>query len=137
MTLTNMRCDRCSRTLAGPADPGRVDADRGIRFGYHPGDPRMRDDSNVLCGECWAGWIGELGPPRPRVCARCAAAVTRATSLHLRRTDEVGNGWQLCAAHAVDLLNELRTVPEKLDVETFRFPLADGQHHDPEEESDD
>lgn len=97
----------------------------------------MRDDSNVLCGGCWSGWTAALGEPRARVCARCGAPVTRTNSLHLRRTDGVGNGWQLCAAHAVDLLNELRTVAEKLYVDSFRFPLAHDPHGDPEEASDD
>lgn len=123
MTLTDMRCDRCGLVLAGPAVPGALDPLSGVRFSYHPGDPRMRDDSGVVCGSCWAGWTAELGVPRGRVCARCEVPVTRRTSLHLRRADEVGNGWQLCAAHAVDLLNQLRTVLDKLDPQTFRFPL--------------
>jgi hypothetical protein len=129
MTLTDMRCDRCGCGLSGPAAPESVEPREGVRFSYHPGDPRMRDDSGAVCGRCWAEWTKALGEPRARICARCATPVTRKTSLHLRRADAVGNGWQLCAIHAVDLLNQLRTLVDKLDPATFRFPL-DGASDD-------
>lgn len=130
MTLTDMRCDRCGRAVAGPCPPGSVLDDGGVRFGYHPGDPRMRDDSGVLCGRCWTQWTAGWGAPRARVCAGCDEPVTRRASLHLRRTDAVGAGWQLCAAHAVAALNELRTVIDKIDPARFRFPLDDDTSDD-------
>jgi hypothetical protein len=137
MTLTDMRCDRCGLALSGPAHPGTVDPAAGIRFSYHPGDPRMRDDSGVLCGGCWGDWAARLGEPRARECAWCGTPVTRRRSLHLRRADLPGNGWQLCASHTVDLLNQLRTVVDKLDVATFRFPLEEGSDDDADGGSDD
>lgn len=125
MTLTDLRCDRCGRGLCGPAGGASAGSAAGVRFGYHPGDPRMRDDSGVLCVGCWDDWTAVLGEPRARQCACCGTPVTRTGSLHLRRTDVAGNGWQLCAGHAVELLNQLRTVVDKLEVSTFRFPLED------------
>lgn len=52
----------------------------------------------------------------------CATPVRRRASLFLRRLDEQ-SGWQLCTAHAAELLNGLRTVEPKLDPATFRLPL--------------
>lgn len=137
MTLTDMRCDRCGRALCGPADGPSAAAAAGVRFGYHPGDPRMRDDSGVLCRGCWEAWAAALGEPRTRRCARCGTPVTRKRSLHLRRLDVAGNGWQLCPGHAVDLLNQLRTVVDKLEASTFRFPLDDDSATESDGTSDD
>lgn len=123
MTVADQRCDVCGRTLAGL---GRLDAGDpgwGRRFSYHPGDPAMRDDSGVLCGRCWPEWTAGFGEPRSRVCARCGAAVTRRTSLHLRAAGTVGQAWQLCTPHAADQLNALRTVVPKFDRDSFRLPL--------------
>lgn len=136
MTVTDMRCDRCARAVSGPCPPGSVLDHGGVRFGYHPGDPRMRDDSGVLCGLCWGEWTASWGAPRPRVCAECGRPVARRASLHLRRTDAVGAGWQLCATHAVAALNELRTVVEKIDPSGFRFPLDDGTSDDGRSDAD-
>ena len=94
----------------------------GVRFSYHPGDPTLRDDSGVLCGACWSTWADWLDIPRARVCAACGTAVTRTSSLHLRRLDTRAT-WQLCTPHAADLLNRLRTVQPKLDPATFQLPL--------------
>ncbi|MDN5852765.1 MAG: hypothetical protein L0K86_07965 [Actinomycetia bacterium] len=120
-----MHCDACAVVLAG-LDSGEDGPALGVRFTYHPGDPGMRDDSGVLCGRCWAGWAVELGRPRKRVCALCGAAVSRLQSLHLRRLDHP-EGWQLCARHAAERLNLLRTVEPKFDADTFRLPLDTSQ----------
>ena len=122
MTISNLRCDMCDALLPGLiAGPGDSPA-RGVRFSYHPGDPGLRDDSGVLCGACWLTWADWLVAPRARVCAACGTAVTRTSSLHLRRLD-TRETWQLCAPHAADLLNQLRTVQPKLDPATFQLPL--------------
>jgi hypothetical protein len=122
MTITDLRCDRCSAWLSGLMTGARDERTAGIRFSYHPGDPGMRDDSGTLCGSCWQVWASELGMPRSRVCAACGRPVERRASLHLRRLDGP-SGWQLCGPHAVELLNALSTVEPKLDPVTFRFPL--------------
>lgn len=113
----------CGTQVVGLAATGEGAPDMGVRFTYHPGDPRMRDDAGMLCGQCWGQWSSALGEPTPRTCARCGMLVTRRSSLHLRRLDTPGNGWQLCARHAAVALNSLRTVDPKLDPETFRLPL--------------
>lgn len=123
MTIRDARCDLCGTQVAGLAAPGESGSGQGVRFTYHPGDPRMRDDAGMLCGLCWAQWVTALGDPRARACACCGAAVTRRSSLHLRRLDNPGNGWQLCARHAAETLNSLRTVDPKFDPESFRLPL--------------
>ncbi len=123
MTIRDARCDLCGAQVVGLAAPGEGAAGQGIRFTYHPGDPRMRDDAGMLCWQCWGPWSAELGEPRERACARCAVSLTRRSSLHLRRLDAPGTGWQLCARHAAEILNSLRTVDPKLDPETFRLPL--------------
>ena len=123
MTIRDARCDRCGTQVVGLAAPGETATDMGIRFTYHPGDPRMRDDAGMLCGRCWEQWSGALGDPLLRACARCGVALTRRSSLHLRRLDTPGNGWQLCARHAAETLNSLRTVDPKLDPDSFRLPL--------------
>lgn len=122
----------CNALLAGLTTGSATRRTAGIRFSYHPGDPRWRDDSGLLCGECWSTWVAALGEPKPRICAECGIAVTRTSSLHLRNTD-TRESWQLCAPHAAELLNRLSTVEPKFDPATFRFPLAPNE----KERSDD
>ena len=55
---------------------------------------------------------------RENVCARCGVAVEHSRSVHLQRSGE-SEGWQLCPEHAVEFLNQLRTVEPKLSVETL------------------
>lgn len=123
MTISDLLCDRCERVLALPPgfDGGTADK-QAVRFSYHPGDPHLRDNSGLLCSACWgmltARW--DTGGERAG-CARCAAPVTRFTSLHVKSSAENGSR-QLCAAHAVEFLNALSTVEPKLDPATFRFP---------------
>lgn len=121
MTVTDLRCDRCERLLAGPG--GDVLAGPyGIRFVYHPGDPRLSDDSGLLCRDCWSVIEDRLGNARPsNMCAVCNAPVDRFSSLHLRGAGEART-WQLCIPHAVAFLNELTTVTPKLDPATVHFP---------------
>lgn len=134
MTISNLRCDECDALLPGliprptaESGPGRS----AVRFSYHPGDPRMRDDSGVLCTGCWSGWTESLGEPRPRVCAVCETPLTRTSSLFVTR---LGEGpadrqtWQLCAPHAAELLNRLRTVEPKFDPDAFQLPLDRSEH---------
>ncbi|GAC1407905.1 MAG: hypothetical protein NVSMB60_28840 [Mycobacterium sp.] len=123
MTISNLRCDVCDVLIPGLIAGPDSGAARGVRFTYHPGDPGMRDDSGVLCGQCWESWARRLGAHRTRVCATCGTAVRRTTSLHLRRTDS-RDTWQLCTPHAAELLNTLNTVDPKLDPTTFQLPLA-------------
>lgn len=121
MTVTDLHCDRCERLLAGPGGDERS-GPYGIRFVYHPGDPRLSDDSGLLCRDCWSSTESRFGSARPRNrCAVCASPVERFGSLHLRGAGEART-WQLCATHAVAFLNELRTVDPKLDPATVRFP---------------
>lgn len=137
MTVTDLSCDRCERTLAlppgmaggmaGPSGAERTDAagpdsQLSVRFSYHPGDPHLRDNSGLLCLACWRAlsrdWVGEPAVDR---CVRCSVPVTRFTSLHVR-SSELAGSVQLCADHALDLLNALVTVEPKLDRRAFRFP---------------
>ena len=122
MTISDLRCDMCDALLPGLIAGSRDRPARGVRFSYHPGDPALRDDSGVLCGACWS--TGRTGSdiPRARVCAVCGTPVARTSSLHLRRLD-TRETWQLCAPHAADLLNRLRTVQPKFDRATFQLPL--------------
>ena len=125
LTVTDLRCDCCGRLTAGPAPAGSAESRTGVRFSYHPGDPRMRDDSGLLCAPCWASWAHDLGVAAPRRCACCGLEVSRLQSLHLRRLDEAGQAWQLCRLHAAERLNLLRTVEPKFDPQTFRLPLEE------------
>lgn len=126
MTISNLRCDMCNALLPGlMTGPGDAPA-RGIRFSYHPGDPRLRDDSGLLCGVCWSTWVGSLDEPKARVCASCGATVARTSSLYLRRPD-TRETWQLCPPHAAELLNRLRTVEPKFDPATFQLPLGSNE----------
>jgi hypothetical protein len=135
MTISDARCDRCGVPVSGlgPSAAGEDEAGEdelgqvggmlsaGVRFGYHPGDPSLRDDSGVLCRTCWRSWEERLGSVRPRVCAVCGVSLQRVSSLFVRPVDR-HESWQLCAPDAADLLNTLRTVEPKLDRETFRLP---------------
>lgn len=124
MTVTDLHCDRCERLLAGPGGE-LVAGPYGVRFVYHPGDPRLSDDSGLLCRDCWAAAVTRLGDDRPlNRCAICDAPVDRFTSLHLRGAGEP-QAWQLCVLHAAEFLNELCTVEPKLDPATLRFPGPD------------
>jgi hypothetical protein len=126
VTVSNLRCDRCGSPVAGLEDPGAAAGDAparlvGIRFGYHPGDVALRDDSGLVCRSCWQAWTEPLGEPVPRACAVCAVPLARTDSLFLRRAG-AERAWQLCSAHAAEVLNELLTVEPKLDPKTFRLP---------------
>jgi len=61
----------------------------------------------------------------------CETPLARTGSLFLTR---LGDGpadrqtWQLCAPHAAELLNRLRTVEPKFDPATFQLPLARSEH---------
>jgi hypothetical protein len=116
MTINDLRCDFCGRLLAVPTG--------AVRFGYHPGAPQFRDNSGLACESCWADAVDRLDEPAgTRSCAACGEAVTRTGSLHLRRLDG-RRTWRLCASHAAQFLNLLRTVEPKLDPATFRFPAV-------------
>jgi hypothetical protein len=135
MTVTDLRCDLCGALLSGLIDWTEELPLAGVRFTYHPGDPGMRDDSGTACASCWARWTEPLGSPRSRRCAVCGLQVRRTGSLHVRRKDAAGNGWQLCPPHAARFLNSLRTVQPKLDPASFRLPLDHAtDDHDPDSE---
>ena len=123
MTISNLRCDVCDAFLPGLISSPGDDRRGGVRFSYHPGDPRMRDDSGVLCGNCWSEWDQWLGKPRPKVCTICGTPVERTASLHLRNLSGLEN-WRLCNRHAAELLNRLRTVEPKFDPDTFQLPTV-------------
>ena len=111
MTVFDVRCDRCGTELASPND--------AIRFVYHPGDMVVKDDSGLLCRSCWRAALGWLGvEQQPNVCARCGIPVEPSRSVHLLRSGEA-EAWQLCREHAVEFLNQLRTVEPKLTVESL------------------
>ena len=127
MTVSNLRCDVCGRSLAGLVagdDPADETAGLGVRFAYHPGDIELQDSSGTLCGGCWAEWCRWLGSDRPGRCSVCGEEAGRWQSLHLRRMGG-SEHWRLCAPHAADLLNRLETVQPKFDRDTFRLPFAD------------
>lgn len=114
VTAADLRCDVCGIPVAGP--------ESSVRFVYHPGDNRLRDDSGLLCDACWRRVTQVMDPAHPpRACAVCGVALVRGQGLFLRRFDEA-TPWELCRDHAVAFLNTLRTLPEKLDPTTFRFP---------------
>ncbi len=114
MTINDLRCDGCGRYLASP--------DETVRFTFHPGVPELRDDSGLACSPCWSRLTaGHDRDAEPGCCASCPAPAPRRQSLHVRRSDDP-QAWRLCAVHAVEFLNSLRTVTPKLDPATFRFP---------------
>lgn len=125
MTVRDLRCDVCGRPLVGPVRSGDAPPEHaGVAFAYHPGEHRLGDKSGLVCEKCAAELVAELGTDRPfNRCARCGAAVRRTESLHVSFGGDP-QAWQLCAAHAVELLNRLRTVEPKLRAAEFRFPLA-------------
>lgn len=145
MSVTDLRCDRCDRLLLGPGDPqigvpgpGGLEmaepaspaetsasetALTPVRFVYHPGDYRLRDDSGLLCAQCWTTAVEHMGGETRKAgsCAVCRVVLERGQSLHvLRSGDPVA--WELCRVHAVEFLNALHTVEPKLDAATFTFP---------------
>ncbi len=131
MSVSNARCDRCSMPVTGLIDPENLHLPagsddererRGVRFSYHPGEVALRDDSGILCLECWREWTAPLGEPTSFVCAICGSTLSREESLFVRPVG-AKTAWQLCAPDAVDLLNQLETVEPKLDKETFHLPL--------------
>lgn len=116
MTINDLRCDFCGRFRCAP--------NGAVRFGYHPGAPRFRDNSGLACEACWADAVSGLNRSAAvSSCAACGAVLTRTTSLHLRRLDD-SHTWRLCAGHAAQFLNLLRTVEPKFDPATFRFPAV-------------
>jgi hypothetical protein len=118
MTINDLRCDFCGRPLAAP--------NGAVRFGYHPGSPQFRDNSGLACEPCWADAIGKLDLlAGARSCAACGTVMARTECLYLRRLDG-RHTWRLCAGHAAQFLNLLRTVQPKLDPATFRFPAVSG-----------
>ncbi len=143
MTINDLCCDVCGRFLTGlsraggrgaPGPDGRpglhsrsapddMPGPGGVRFAYHPGKPELRDASGLACESCWADAVRPFGDPVSGHCAACGTPVSRLGSLHLRRSGEP-RAWRLCAPHAVDFLNRLRTVQPKLDPATFRFPFG-------------
>ena len=113
MTVFDVRCDRCGKELPSPND--------AIRFLYHPGDLLMKDDSGLLCRSCWRAALTWLGVEQAEhACARCGIPVEQSRSLHLARSGEP-EAWRLCPEHAVQFLNQLRTVEPKLTVDTLSF----------------
>lgn len=125
MTTANLCCDRCGQALAGPSWAGQDTSERtGVSMTYHPGDPRLGDNSGLVCQPCREVMTAPLDPARPmNVCAACGVQVHRVTSLHVSFGGDP-NHWQLCHEHAVGFLNALRTVEPKLSRQDFRFPLA-------------
>ena len=111
MTVFDLRCDRCGSGIGEPAG--------GVRFLYHPGDFFLKDDSGLLCVECWQAttdWLSKQSPKNR--CSVCGTAVEHTGSLHVHRAGDPAS-WQLCRAHAVEFLNGLRTVEQKLELESF------------------
>lgn len=120
MTITDLRCDACGAFLTGPDGAGDVPGPHGVRFLYHPGDFFRKDDSGLLCGDCWAettAWLGERAKGR---CSACGAEVEHTRSLHVHRAGDPAS-WQLCREDAAAFLNRLRTVEPKLDPAGLTF----------------
>lgn len=118
MTVSDQRCDRCGRALVGPPADGIPEDRDAHRFLYHPGDFALRDDSGLLCRGCLEAWSGELGAAVKARCAICAETLTHEGGLYLYLGGS-DKPWRLCAPHAADQLNTLRTVEPKLDPATF------------------
>ena len=111
MTVFDVRCDRCGKELTSPND--------AIRFLYHPGDLVLKDDSGLLCRSCWRAALGWMGvEQRENACARCGIAVEHSRSVHSSAAESPRAG-SSAAQHAVEFLNQLRTVEPKLSVETL------------------
>jgi hypothetical protein len=131
MTMSDLRCDHCGRSLVGPAGGTVGVGDHlGVRFAYHPGDRALLDSTGLLCVTCWDETETWLGPAdRAPRCARCAAGLDR--SLFVERVGEPVP-WRLCDEHTVAFLNRLRTVEPKLDPQTFRWPDPTPEHGSPD-----
>lgn len=113
MTVFDTRCDRCGTELNGPNE--------AVRFVYYPGDLILKDDSGLLCRSCWRAALTWMGVEQPEnACARCGIPVEHARSVHVARSGEP-EAWQLCPDHAIQFLNQLRTVEPKLTVDTLPF----------------
>lgn len=123
MSISDLRCDQCGRSLVGLGNGDADDDWLGVRFVYHPGDAKLRDDSGLLCRRCWAETSEWLGEPRlgPGPCPRCDTPAAGAARLHVSCPGDL-ESWQLCRRHAVEFLNRLRTVDPKLDAATFVLP---------------
>lgn len=120
VTVADLHCDLCGSFLSGPptgqAGPGRG----AVRFLYHPGNFLLKDDSGLMCQQCWEQTTEELGERKLGHCCICGIEVEHARSVHLHESGDP-MPWQLCALHGVELLNRLRTVQPKLDPETFKL----------------
>lgn len=123
MTVADLRCDRCGAPLAGPEGIEGASGRLGVRFTYHPGAPALKDDSGLVCRECWREVVEWLGAPAGATerCVRCGDALHDGRLVLVRPGELLA--WFLCRNDAVELLNGLRTVEPKLDAETFRFPM--------------
>lgn len=123
MTIFDFRCDRCGTELIGPSrGPDDDERGRAVRFTYHPGDPALSDNSSMVCSRCWSEMTAWLGvESSPNQCSVCETALD--SSLYIQAGPTT---WRLCPAHAVELLNSLRTVMPKLDLETFVLPSQPG-----------
>lgn len=123
MTIYDLRCDRCDRALVGPAASTPAPGARGVRFRYHPGAPELGDDAGLLCEACWTACAAWLGARVLGRCSRCGVDLRAAPVLVVSGGGDL-SGWLLCTAHALELLNSLRTVEPKLDPATFRLPVV-------------
>jgi hypothetical protein len=116
VSVTDLLCDVCGTVLVGPAGSHEVEGARAVRFLYHPGDFRLKDDSGLLCTGCWDHVAGALGDRLADRCCVCSEPVTYRRCVHWHRAGDP-EPWLLCAPHAAELLNTLRTVEPKLDPE--------------------
>lgn len=125
MTIYDLRCDRCDGVLVGPAAPMSGGGPRGVRFRYQPAAaPGLGDDAGLLCEACWRDCTTWFGTPAIGRCSRCGADLRTAPALVVSGAGDLG-GPLLCATHALEFLNSLRTVEPKLDPETFLLPVAE------------
>jgi hypothetical protein len=114
LSVTDLRCDVCGAVLVGPAGLQLAGAAQAVRFLYHPGDFRLKDDSGLMCTGCWDAVTQELGERLADRCCTCGEPVTYRQCLHWHRAGDP-EPWLLCARHGASLLNTLRTVEPKLD----------------------
>lgn len=118
MTVSDLRCDVCGRSLTGSAILDSEAGGAAVRLMVHPGDPLYKDDSVLLCLECWGAMRERIGEPgRADRCAVCQAPVVYEESLHvLEMTGRLGEAplWQFCRGHALDVMNGFRFVEPKL-----------------------
>ncbi len=127
--MTDLLCDFCGAQLVGlvGALPG-LPGGRGVRFLYHPGDVRFKDDSGLACEECFAAAVAWLGAEAPlATCSRCSEELGSEGSLYVVPVGE-SRYWRLCRKDAVSFLNRLITVEPKLTLDSFEFPKpAEGE----------